>query len=256
MQSPSLPRALGALAPDGALDFSLSDMPLDELLFALHTGRFTGAVRVSLDETTDRIYFREGAAVGMVPAAAHDVQPYAHLLVQMKLLSEETLTAVWSDAEPEDGVALERALLDNELLDAETMRRAAEEHARRRLFALYDSPDAEVRVRAGLRSLAHFSPIYLDVRPAIAFGMVVRSSADRKATIADRVRGRFVRLLAPYDERRNSYGLPPPVLQALRDLGSGVNLQQEVQLQGISASDTAGLLLLFDCMSLLKIEEG
>ncbi len=256
MQSPSLPRALGALAADGALDFSLRDMPLDELLFTLHTGRFTGAVRISVGATTDRIYFREGMAVGMVPDTAHDVQPYGRLLVQLKLLSEETLTAVWSEARPEDGVALERVLLDNDLLDEETVRRAAEEHARRRLFALYDSPDADVRVRAGLRSLAHFSPIHLDVRPAIAFGMVVRSSSDRKAEIADRVRGRFVRLLAPYDERRNSYGLPPPVLQGLRDLGNGLRLQQEVRLQGISASDTAGVLLLFDCMSLLNIEAG
>jgi len=238
----------------GVLSLSLRDVPLDELLFSLHTGRFTGALWVYAGASPDRIYFREGVAVGVVPDPEQDVAPYGQLLVQMKLLSQETLSAVWADMAPSDGVALERALLDNELLTAEQINRGAEEHARRRLFALYDSPDVDVELKTGLESLAHFSPIYLDVRPAIAFGLVVRADADRKAQLASRVVGKKVGLLAPYDERRNSYGLPPPVLLALRDLAQGVNLRQDVRLPGLSASETAGVLLLLERMSLLTVQ--
>lgn len=254
MLDTSLQEAMADLPTGGALDLNLSDLPLDEVLFTLHTGRFTGAMRVSVGDTPDRVYFREGVVVGVVPAPERDVEPFAALLVQMKLLSDEALGAVWDDGPPEDGVALTRVLLDSGLLGPDAVNRAAEEHARRRLFHLYDVPHAKVELRAGLESLAHFTPIYLDVRPAIAFGIVVRADADRKAVFARKVRGKRVRLLVPYDERRNSYGLPPPVLLALRDLASGVRLQQDVQLPGLSAAETTGVLMLFDRMSLLKVE--
>lgn len=253
MSAPSLSEALASLPMGGVLTLSLQDIPLDELLFRLHTGRFTGALSVHAGTAPDRIYFREGVAVGVVPDPEQDVARYGQLLVQMKLLSQETLSAVWADFGPEDGVALERVLLENELLTAQQLTRGAEEHARRRLFALYDFPEAQIEVRSGLESLAHFSPIYLDVRPAIAFGLVVRADADRKGRLAQQVQGRRVRLLAPYDEGRNSYGLPPPVLLALRDLAEGVHMRQDVRLPGLSASETAGVLLLFQRMSLLTV---
>lgn len=254
MQGSSIQEALAELPTGGALNLSVRDIPLDELLFTLHTGRFTGAMRVVDGDAPDRIYFREGAVVGLAPSPRHDVEPLAELLVQMKLLSDEALGAVWDDGPPEDGVALNRVLLDSGLLGPEDINRAAEEHARRRLFTLYDAPSADVELRAGLESLAHFNPIYLDVRPAISFGMVVRADSDRKATMARRVRGRSVRLVVPYDERRNSYGLPPPVLIALRDLARGTRLQTDVKLPGLSASETAGVLMLFDRMSLLQVD--
>lgn len=255
MPDPSLQEALEALPVGGALELTLADVPLDELLFTLHTQRFTGAMRIQASASPDRVYFREGSVVGVVPPPENDVAALANLLVQMKLLSEEALGAVWDDGEPPDGVALTRVLLDSGLLGPDAVGRAVEEHARRRLFALYDAPAAGVELRAGLESLAHFVPVYLDVRPAIAFGTVVRADADRKAEMARRVRGRTVRLLAPYDERRNSYGLPPPVLIALRDLAVGVRLSREVKLPGLSAAETAGVLVLFERMSLLDVRE-
>ncbi len=254
MLDTSLQEALSALPTGGALDLTLEDLPFDEVLFTLHTSRFTGALRVHADAEPDRVYFREGVGVGVVPAPAHDVDALAQLLLQMKIMSEEALAAVWDAGPPADGVALCRALLDTGLLGPEAVSRAVEEHARRRLFTLYDSPGAKLELRAGLESLAHFTPIYLDVRPAIAFGVVVKADPDRKADMARQVRGRKVRLLVPYDERRNSYGLPPPVTLALRDLARGVRLQTEVVLPGLSASETAGILMLLDRMSLLTIE--
>jgi hypothetical protein len=252
MRVPSLQEALDDVPAGGALTATLGDQPLDELLFTLHTGRFTGALRVG--RPADRVYLREGAVVGLVPPPKQDVEGLAATLVQLKLLSRETLAAVWEDCAPEDGVALVRALLDAALLSPDAVTRATEEHARRRLFALYDRPpETEVELRSGLESLAHFNPVYLDVRPAIAFGMVVRADADRKAALAERVRGRRVGLLAPYDERRNSYGLPPPVLLALRDLAKGVRMQADGALPGLSPAETAGVLLLFERMSLLTV---
>lgn len=252
MHEPSLQEALDAVPPGGALTTTLADHPLDELLFTLHTRRFTGAMRVG--DPMDRVFLREGVVVGLKPPPAADVEGLGATLVQLKLLSREALAAVREDCDPADGVALARAVLDAALLSPDAVTRATEEHARRRLFGLYESPsETEVELRAGLESMAHFNPIYLDVRPAIAFGMVVRADPERKRALAERVRGRRVGLLAPYDERRNSYGLPPPVLMALRDLAKGVRMQPDGALPGLSQSETAGVLLLFERMSLLTV---
>ena len=69
-----------------------------------------------------------------------------------------------------------------------------------------------------------------------------------------KVRGRMVRILTPYDERRNSYGLPPPVVAALRSLERGFRMVGTVALPGLSSEETAGLLLLLDRMALLRVE--
>ena len=106
----------------------------------------------------------------------------------------------------------------------------------------------------GIERLAHFHAVYVDIRPAIAFGTVVRAAPSRKQAMLQKVRGKRVRLVAPYDEQRNGYGFPPPVLLALQDLALGVSLDGDIALPGLSTSETAGVLLLFDRMSLLRIE--
>jgi hypothetical protein len=157
MRVPSLQEALDDVPAGGALTATLGDQPLDELLFTLHTGRFTGALRVG--RPADRVYLREGAVVGLVPPPKQDVEGLAATLVQLKLLSRETLAAVWEDCAPEDGVALVRALLDAALLSPDAVTRATEEHARRRLFALYDRPpETEVEAALGPREPGPLQP--------------------------------------------------------------------------------------------------
>ena len=92
--------------------------------------------------------------------------------------------------------------------------RAAAEQARRRLFQVFDLGACEAVIREGIDRLAHFLPTYVDLRPAIAFGMVVRSSRARRGELRDRLANRRVKVLAPYDEKRNGYGLPPALLAA------------------------------------------
>ena len=104
MHEPSLQEALDAVPPGGALTTTLADHPLDELLFTLHTGRFTGAMRVG--DPKDRVFLREGVVVGLKPPPAADVEGLGATLVQLKLLSREALAAVREDCDPTDGVAL------------------------------------------------------------------------------------------------------------------------------------------------------
>lgn len=140
----AFPGALPDIPSGGALDLDLADVPLDELLFSLHTQRFTGAVRIVDGPHSDRISFREGVVVGLTPPAEHDVAPFAALLTQMKMLSSEAIGALYEAGPPRDGVELTRRLLDSGLLGPDAVHRAAEEHARRRLFSLFDLAAAPV----------------------------------------------------------------------------------------------------------------
>jgi hypothetical protein len=112
-------------------------------------------------------------------------------------------------------------------------------------------------VRQGLDKLAHFHPTHVDLRPAIAYGIVVRADPARKAEIAQSAAFKRVRLVAPYDEKRNSYGLPPPVLVAMRSLSKEPVVFDSVpSLPGLSPDTTAGLLLLLQRMSLVAVEDS
>jgi hypothetical protein len=244
--------SLSSLPPGGQTRFSLLDVPFDEVLLSLHVGRFTGVVEVGTGPEVDRVFLREGAVVGLRARPSVDRALLLDSLQALKLASPEAAAAAMDDAP--DGLALGQHLIDAGLVSANDLDRAAEEAARRRLFAIYDDDTQPVRVAQGMERLAHFHPVFVDVRPAIAFGMVVRAGDDRKIAMVEKVRGRTVQLVAPYDESRNGYGLPPPVLLALRDLSRGVTLNGgDVLLPGLSASETAGVLLLLDRMSLLKL---
>ena len=255
MTETSVLEALRALPPGGELVLAPSDVPLDEVLLCLHMGRFTGALWLGHPpQQVDRVFLRGGAVVGLLPRRTADTPLLAEVLVAMKLVSREALAAALEEGGDEDGVVFGQRLKESELVAAPDLDRAFEEQARRRLFQLYDLPEEPIRVREGIERLAHFHPTGVDVRPAIAFGMVVRSSTERRQAVLARLAGRAVRLVAPYDEKRNGYGLPPPVLIALRDLAAGVHLGPEPKLVGLSTPETAGLLLFLEQMGLLAVD--
>lgn len=243
-----------AARPGTDVAFTLEDVPLDELLLTLHTARFTGAVRVGEPPDADRLCFREGAFVGLRPRPSRDAAGLREAVLGLRLVSAETLAAV-SDDGTAPARSMAKALVERGLVSAADLQRATEEHTRRRLFALYDlSPATAVRVRQGLDQVAGFWPVSMDVRPVVAFGMVVRADPRRRAAMMDKVRGRLVRLLSPYDERRNSYGLPPPVVLALKSLEEGARMVGKAALPGLTTDETAGLLLLLDRMALLRVD--
>lgn len=241
--------ALRQLPAGGQMAFGLLEEPLDEVLFALHSSRFTGTLRLGAGADVERVCFREGAVVGMAAAAEADVDGLRQVLLEKRFVTASDLSPAARAAR--DAFELGWSLIAEGMLAQDILRKAAEEHARRRLLALYDRPSVLARVQEGLKSLSRFLPIFVDIRPTIAFGTVIRAGAVRKAAMQRRAEGGHVRLIVPYDERRNSYGLPPPVLLALRDLADGVSFGTDVKLSGLSRSDSLGVLLLFDRMSLL-----
>jgi hypothetical protein len=174
----------------------------------------------------------------------------------MKKLKASDLDAVLSDPDRIDGMILGEQLLQKRLIEPDTLARACAEQARRRLFHLYEHVEAPVLIREGIKRLAHFYPTFVDLRPAIAYGMVVRSAPARKQAMAERARRHRARLIAPYDEGRNSYGLPPPVLMAIRTLSAeSVLFDDQPTLPGLTPETTAGLLLLLHRVSLLSLED-
>jgi hypothetical protein len=196
---------------------------------------------------------REGAVVGMTPKKHVHAQLLGQVLIQQKAIDRTTLEVVLEES-AQDGMLLGQRLLARRVIGMEDLDRACTEQGRRRLFHLYDYEDAQVLVSHGIGRLANFHPAYVDVRPVIAYGMVVRAHAARKKEVIDKVRNRWVRLRAPYDESRNGYGLPPPVLQGIRAMSTGeVGFGEEPSLPGLGPDETAGVLLLFDRMSLLEI---
>ncbi len=237
--------------PAGKKTFDLADIPFDEVLLSLHEGRFTGVLEVGKGAELDRIFLSEGSVVGLRPRPSVDRRLLVEAFSSLKLASAEAVAAAMDEAK--DGLALGRQLVEAGLVEADHLDKAVEEQARRRLFALYEVEREDVRVKEGLDHLKNFHAVGVDVRPVISFGMVVRSSIDRKREMIDKVRGKTVRLVAPYDEQRNGYGLPPPVLLALRDLAEGVTFNGEIALPTLKPSETAGVLLLLDRMSLLKV---
>ncbi|MEO1338672.1 MAG: hypothetical protein AAFV29_23715, partial [Myxococcota bacterium] len=215
---------------------------------------FTGVVYLGESHQADRICLREGAFVGMAVRRSADAVGLQDALLSFRIVSEDALAAL-SDDGTQDARLLAKVLVERRFVSEADLHRAVEAHVRRRLFALYDLGATEpVRVRQGLMHLASFWPVAMDIRPFVAFGMVVRSSAGRRAAIMAEVRGRTVRIVAPYDARRNGYGLPPPVVGAMKALESGVYMDDAVTLPGLSADETAGLLLLLHRMSLLQLD--
>jgi hypothetical protein len=254
MSGSEVEEALQHLPSGGQFSLDLADIPFDEVLFAVHVQRFTGRIELGAPPQRDHLYFREGALMGVLPPHAVDLQLLTDALVHQKAISREILAAVRDEGRIEDGRALAERLLDHGLVPAAELDRAAAEQARRRLFQVFELVDTEAVIREGIDRLAHFLPTYVDLRPAIAFGMVVRSSPARRSELKARLANRRVKVLAPYDEKRNGYGLPPALLYAMRTLAEGVQLGPDARLPPLGSDESHGLLLLLDRMSLLITE--
>lgn len=245
--------ALRNLPPGAVYETTFAEVPLDEVLLSLHESRFTGVVEVGDEPELDRSYLRDGAVVGVAPHEEAARALLTEVVSEQKKLAPELLERAGGARHV--GASLGQHLVAQRLVEPSDLERALAELGRRRLFHLYERTGARVVVREGLARLDGFPPAYVDLRPVIAFGAVVCASAERKRAVVRDAFGRRVRLLVPYDERRNSYGLPPPVLHALRLLyGEGVVFGDEPCLPGLTRETTAGLLLLLRRMSLLSFE--
>lgn len=267
------------LEPGGTMRFPLAALPLADLLLTLHVGRFSGRVVLGMpgDEDgaprasrpleggaggrrrygvgADLAFFREGGMVGLERVGLPGVVGLADVLVEQGKLDASEAEAFLGVAD--DGFDLARRLEARGLVARADLDVAVAEHARRRLFARASGEGTPVRVRAGLNALARFHAVAIDARPAIAFGYVVHGRISEKRAIMERAASRRVRLVARYDAARNAYGLPPPVIAAVRELeGPGLVLSRKPVLRTLSWSDTAGLFLLMDRIGLLVIEDS
>lgn len=260
---------LAELPSGERLRFSLGTAPAGELLLAAHTGRFTGCLqllpgridpRISMQRRrelppgTELLFFREGSCVGYEELGPEGTEAVRrHLSDAGRLDASET--AAFARVRSVRQLALElggRGLVDRAVLDGAVRGRALE-----RLFLRGGDTESTVGVDPGLEALLEFHPVYVDVRPAIAFALVSHArAADKRAQLA-RAAGRRARLVAPYDERRNAYGLPEAILEAVRALGGdGVSFGAAPALGGLSEGDLAGLLYFLDRVGLLELSDA
>lgn len=268
-----LAERLSAMASGETLRFPLAALPLSELLLTLQSERFTGGIalragghtpaphfsstsggRASLVSGTDLLFVREGGLVGLETVGRAGVRGLAEVLLALRLLDRAEVEAFAGGAS--HGLELGRQLSERGLISGRDLDRAVAEHGRRRLFARASDDRSMVDIRAGMDALAHFHPVYIDLRPAVAFGLVVHGRPVDKRAQMMRATQRYTRLVAPYDTHRNAYGLPPPVLEALEALGRGVMFGDPPRFRSLSWSDTAGVLLLLDRIGLLEVHDA
>jgi serine/threonine protein kinase len=243
------------LESEEILHFSLRELPLHEVLLTLHEIRFTGTLDIAGDSDTDRLFFRLGALVGISSNRELDAQIFQSVLLELRLIPPSALENVPLRLKHVDAPLLGSYLKERGLIAEEELERARAEQRLRRLFLLFDRPNARVRLLEGVRDLDNLIPTYTDVLPVIAYGIVVRSDSGRRKQLAKRVARNRVRLIAPYEQERNRYGLPPQILQAIRLLNDeGVDFDAEPALSNLDSWTTLGVLLLFDRISLLRIE--
>lgn len=249
------------LEPTQQLRFPLAVWPLAELLLTAHAARFTGRVVLrpggrpgrGIPPGADAVFFREGSLVGVERPGPRGTRGLAEVLVEEDELEPAEAEAFLGGAK---GVAdLARQLDERGLVARWVLDRAVAEHARRRLFERAGDEASMVEVRAGIEALASFHPVYIDPRPAIAFGLVVHGRSSDKEAIMKRLAGRRVGLVVPYDAHRNLYGLPPPLLAAAEALSGGLSFDRPPRFGGLSWSDSAGLLLLLERIGLLELED-
>ncbi len=246
--------AIKKLGRSDELTFSLDQMPLEETLMLLHECHFTGCLDLGASPEIDRIYFRTGAVAGVSSNRRLDAQLLGNALIDLKAVSPGAIESIPRGLKDLDAALLGRYLIQRGLIDEPGLERAHAEQARRRLYHLFERRNAPVRIRQGIDQSQRFFPIVVDLRPIVAYGMVVSADLDRKSRVVERLRHRRVRLREPYDEERNVYGLPPPVVEAIRALDDGVVLGPMPMLPGLDPMTTAGVLLLFDRASLLTVD--
>ena len=257
MSAPSLDQILRALSLGGEVRLSARSVPLDELLMTLNETRFGGLVEIGEGADLDTIVFREGRVIDVRAVPHLSVQLLCRLIMEHDLCEREVLR---------DAVALDPfqsvAQLGGRLLSVHAMNREAlakvwTEQARRRLFYLYERADQPVRLR---RVEVPPPPNELelssiDILPAVAYGLVMRSDDARRRAVLAYVAHRHVQIVSPYDEERNRCGLPPPLLAGARVLASGHVFGAEPCLPDLAPDTTGGLLLLFQRMSILRVSD-
>lgn len=251
---PPLEQEIRDLGRYGKLRFTLKELPLDETLLLLHESRFTGTLDVGDASEIDRIFFRGGTVVGVSANRKIDAQLFGNALIDLKAVPPNALADLPRGVADLDAALLGRYLLQKGLIDESALERARAEQARRRLYHLFEDSSAPVRVRAGMHRLRNFFPTFVDIRPVVAYGMVVCADPERKQAAVQRLRFRRVKMPVPYDEARNGYGLPPPLVEAIRHLQQdGMELGPVPMLPGIDPMTTAGLLLLLERTSLITV---
>lgn len=246
-----------SLAQGAEVRFSASDIPLDEVLLTLHETRFTGLGQIGSGGELDKIHLRGGRVIDVVPAAKVHVKLLAEILASHKAVPKEVLDATIAEDANMDGALFARRLVARGHLNREALAKATLEQARRRLFLLYDHPNATVVLTQGLpEGVSIFHTQTLDLLPSVAYGMVTKANPTRRQAMLAFASHKRARLYASYDEVRNRYGLPPPLLEAMRSLaGDGTVFGSIPCLPGLSPEITAGLLLLLQRTALLTLGE-
>jgi hypothetical protein len=251
MPAVSLDQVLRSLEPNSEVSFSLADFPLDEVLLVLHETRFSGETQIGLPPEVDRLEFRDGKLIALTPNRFQHVALMVSILVEMRATGGDALRAVVEEDATMDGALFGKKLINRSMVDRETWERASFEAARRRLFQLYDLVGAQTVIYRS-DSVERSDATAIDVLPAIAYGIVVRAVPARRQAMLAFAAHKVVRLLAAYDLDRNRCGLPPALLEAVKHLmGEGVTFGSVPNLPGLTPDTTAGILLLFQRMSLL-----
>jgi hypothetical protein len=175
-------------------------------------------------------------------------------LLELRLVEPSALEDLPLGLKSPDVRLLGGYLLARGLLDRTQLEHAIREQTLRRLFHLFDRRETVAVLRAGDGGMPSVRPVLVDIRPVLAYGIVIRSSADRRRKLEERLRGRSVRMIVPYDEHKNAYRLPRRILEAIRCLsGEGIEASSSPVLPGLDPMTTLGALLLLDRTSLLEI---
>ena len=74
--------------------------------------------------------------------------------------------------------------------------------------------------------------------------------------LAQRLAGKRIRMIAPYDEERNAYWLPPRVMGSIRSLSDWLELGDTPMLPRLDDVTSLGVLLLFERVALLEVSES
>ena len=255
MVAVSLDQVLRNLPDEGEVRLELGLIPFDELLVTLHETRFVGAVEIGEGENVDRLRLREGQIVAARPPAQAHLRLVTELMASRHIMSGEALRELLTAAPnlQADGVLIRAKRLG--LVGDDRLEDLRCDVIRARLFEMYDRGPQPVFIQQG--ASGDFSANKsVNPLPAVAYGIVNRAHPARRRAMLALAAGKRVSLECAYDVRRNRYGLPENMLSAIDHLNSkGVVLGPSRCLPGIDAFQTAGILLLFQRVGLLRMSE-
>ncbi|MBX2813302.1 MAG: hypothetical protein KTR25_15920 [Myxococcales bacterium] len=263
-----LAQQLAGLTSPRTLRFPIDYLPLPDVLLTAQDSRFTGCIalrvagympaadfsrafrRTSLATGTDLLFLRQGQLVGLERMGSPGVVGISEVL---KTLGYWRALMSPIEAASRDGVEYCQRLVDSRALSRAQLDEVVAEHARCRLFERAADRELMVDVRVGAEALVNNSPVVLDLRPSIAFGLVVHARpSDRRYQIS-RFGGQFVALKEHYDRNTNPYRLPPQVINALEALeDEACELGNPPRFRRLSIHDTAGVLVFLDRLDLLR----